>query len=367
MKILWMTWKDGLHPNAGGAESINEGLATKLVEDGHEVIFLVSGFKNSPETGNKKKFTIYRLGGRISVYWRAYQFYKNNLSHWPDLIIDEMNTIPFLCNIYAKQRTVLLSYQLCREIWFYQMKLPMSIFGYIVEPIYLWFMRNMEVLTESASTARDLIKFGFKEENIKIFPIFISNEAIKEKISDDKYSVPTILSFGEIRPMKKTLEQILAFEIAKKSIHSLKLIIAGNANNAYGRMVLKRILISPFKEDITYLGKVNESAKRDIMRRSHFILVTSLKEGWGLIVTEANSFGTPAIVYDSDGLRDSVQNNLTGFIVDKNDPKNLALKIIEGFSMGDNYEAMQINAKEFSSQFSIDNSYKIFLNALKIE
>jgi glycosyltransferase involved in cell wall biosynthesis len=36
------------------------------------------------------------------------------------------------------------------------------------------------------------------------------------------------------------------------------------------------------------------------------LAVTSVREGWGLVVDEAASVGTPSIGYDVDGLRDSV-------------------------------------------------------------
>jgi len=45
MNLLWLTWKDKKNPLAGGAEAVNEELAKRLVANGHQVIFLVRGFK----------------------------------------------------------------------------------------------------------------------------------------------------------------------------------------------------------------------------------------------------------------------------------------------------------------------------------
>ena len=39
MRILWLTWKDKKNPLAGGAEVVNEELAKRLADDGHEVFF----------------------------------------------------------------------------------------------------------------------------------------------------------------------------------------------------------------------------------------------------------------------------------------------------------------------------------------
>ena len=48
------------------------------------------------------------------------------------------------------------------------------------------------------------------------------------------------------------------------------------------------------------------------MAEAHVLLMTSVREGWGLVVTEANACGTPAVVYNVPGLRDSVRNEETG-------------------------------------------------------
>jgi hypothetical protein len=98
MKIVWMTWKDREHPLAGGAEVINEALAERLVRDGHEVIFLVGGFVGGTGEAMRNGFRIVRLGGRLSVYWHAFCYYRRHLRAWADLVIDEVNTISFFAS-----------------------------------------------------------------------------------------------------------------------------------------------------------------------------------------------------------------------------------------------------------------------------
>src|ERR1035438_3580696 len=38
------------------------------------------------------------------VYLEAFLYYKKNLHSWPDLVIEEINTIPFFTKYYIKQR-----------------------------------------------------------------------------------------------------------------------------------------------------------------------------------------------------------------------------------------------------------------------
>ena len=61
MKILWFTWKDRENPASGGAEVVNEEIAKRLARDGHEVIFLVGGFKGSPIEEQIDGYRVVRL------------------------------------------------------------------------------------------------------------------------------------------------------------------------------------------------------------------------------------------------------------------------------------------------------------------
>lgn len=360
MKILWLTWKDRKNPLAGGAEVVNKELAKKLVADGHEVIFLVGGFTGGVTEEIKDGFKIIRVGGRWSVYIKAYQYYKKNLKDWPDLVIDEVNTIPFFAKFYVKQRNILFIHQLCREIWFYQMFFPLNIVGYLLEPIYLWLLSDRKIITISESTKKDLMRFGFKEENISIISEGIELEPVDNISLIQKFGEPTILSLGAIREMKRTDHIVRAFEIAKKDIKDLELIIAGDSNGSYGKKVLKYISNSEYSNSIHYLGRVDNNKKIELMQKSHLIVVTSVKEGWGLIVTEANSQGTPAVVYSVDGLRDAVKNNETGLVCDKNNPENMAEKITELLNNTEHYKILQENAWEWSKKINFNESYKQF-------
>ena len=366
MKILWMTWKDCENPHAGGAELINEEIAKRLTRDGNEVILITAGFNGAEGEIEKNGYKIIRLGNRYTVYWQAYRYYKKELQGWADLVIDEMNTIPFFCKWYVKEQNIILSYQLCREIWFYQLHFPFSLIGYILEPIYLRMLNDRFVITESLSAKLDMMRYGFKKENIAVIPVGISLAPVNSLAGVIKYPNPTVLSLGSFRAMKRTLDQIRAFEIAKKNIPNLQLKIAGSAIDSYGTKILNYLSNHKYKKDIEYLGRISENEKKELMQKSHIILVTSKKEGWGLIVTEANSQGTPAIVYEADGLRDSVQNKSTGIICEENTPESMASKIQFLFSSPRNYREMQENAWIWSKELTFENCYRNFLEALML-
>jgi glycosyltransferase involved in cell wall biosynthesis len=60
------------------------------------------------------------------------------------------------------------------------------------------------------------------------------------------------------------------------------------------------------------------------MRRAWAVVFPSAKEGWGISNVEAAACGTPALVSDSPGLRESVRDGDTGFLVPHGRPAALA-------------------------------------------
>ena len=100
------------------------------------------------------------------------------------------------------------------------------------------------------------------------------------------------------------------------------------------------------------------------MSKAHALLVASLGEGWGLTVTEANAMGTPAIVYDVKGLRDSVRHSQTGLIAAENTPKGLAEAMHCFLSEPELQNRLTQGAWEWSHEFSWDNAAFIALQQL---
>lgn len=367
MKILWFTWKDRKNPLAGGAELVNEELAKRLVQNGHKVIFLVGGFENGAKQEIINGYKIIRLGNRWTVYWKAYRYYKKYLVGWADLIIDECNTLPFFCKYYVQEKTVFLIQQFAKEIWFYQMFFPLNIIGYALEPLYLRLFKDQDTFTFAKSTKNDLVKYGFNSQKITILKETFTVPIAQDYRQVKKYQEPTILFLSAIREMKRPDHIIKAFEIAKKTVKNLKLNIAGDGEGKYYDKIIKMINESPYKDDIIYFGKVGmtDNRKIELLKKSHYICCASIREGWGIIVSEAGSQGTPAIVYNVNGLKDAVNYGKAGIICEYNNPQSLAYKIIKGFTENVNYDKLRKEAFDFSKKVNIETSYNLFINKIK--
>lgn len=334
----------------------------RLVRDGHQVTVITSRYPGASDKGEINGALVYRVGNRYTVYLRARRLFLNKFKDWADIVIDEMNTIPFCSGYYNNTKNVLLCYQLAREVWFYQMVFPISLIGYLAEPIILRLLSKKYdlILTESDSSKKDIEKYGFK--NVQIFRIGM---ALKPLASlGKKKNDNIILSLGTVRPMKRTLHAVLAFESARDINENLEMIIAGDNSGSYAKKLIKHVQNSRHSKAIHVKGRISKESRLKTMREANLIIVTSIKEGWGLIVTEANSQGTPAIAYDVDGLRDSIKCNTTGNLVPNGNYKKMGRMIADLLSDQSRYESFRQNSWKWSKEFTFENSYQDFIRLL---
>ncbi|HSX29411.1 MAG TPA: glycosyltransferase family 4 protein [Candidatus Saccharimonadales bacterium] len=370
MNILWLAWKDFSHPKRGGAEVVLQELTTRQAAESHTVTLLTAKHPGSQTTETLPNGVhVIRIGGnRYTHPLLALLYYLRHLRGTFDVVIETVNTAPYFSLLFlGKAKGIALYHQLAREIWHYETKPPVSFLGYyIMEPLATWLLgrSKAQLVTVSESTKRDLAKFGWDTTKAYIISEGICVTPLTDLKNAAKWSRPTMLSFGAVRAMKRTLDQVKAFEVAKQQVPDLQLKIAGDVSGDYGRTVLDYIAKSPYHADITCLGRVTEQQKIDLMRRSHIITVTSVKEGWGLIVTEAASQGTPAVVYDVDGLRDSVIDSQTG-IITRTTPKALAAGIVTLLGNPNAYRTLQYDGWEWSKRITFDQSYKDLKRVLK--
>lgn len=369
MKILWLNWKDAGHPGAGGAEVVLHELCARLIADGHEVTLLTAAYSGAPRHEQIDGVQIIRVGANRYLHpFVALGYYLRRMRGQFDIVIEVVNTAPYFVTLFKDRSKRLLFYhQLAREIWFHEAPFPINRLGYhVIEPAanFLLGRTRTPTLTVSDSTKRDLQRFGFDDNSISVVTQGSQLKPVANLAAFEKYARPTMLSLGAMRAMKCTLDQIKAFELAKQAIPDLQLKVAGDTGGAYGDKVLDAIAASPYKDDIECLGRVSTEKKLELMQKSHVIAVTSLKEGWGLIVTEASSQGTPAVVYDTDGLRDSVIDGQTGVITART-PAALAGGITKLLKNPTLYNTIRQQAWQKSKRHNFDQTYKDFSKHLE--
>ena len=82
------------------------------------------------------------------------------------------------------------------------------------------------------------------------------------------------------------------------------------------------------------------------------MLNPSVREGWGLVNIEAAWCGTPVVGYRVPGVKDSVVQDKTGILVDKNDTKVAAQAIIDLAADEKRYMSLSENSRKWAKKFS---------------
>lgn len=299
MRILVFNWKDAAHPDAGGAEVFTHGMARAWIEAGHEVTLVCSGAPGlaGDEVG-EDGLRVKRRGSRLSVYAEARRWYRQEGAGRFDLVVDEVNTRPFLCPTFVRDVPVVgLIYQVAREIWFHEMPLPAAVVGrFWLEPRWLRHYRHVPVVTISESSRASLARYGLRD--VEVVPVGLTEPPDVGAPARERR--PTAVFVGRLAANKRPHQALAAFRQVKARLPDAQLWVVGTGP-------LEAALRRDAPPGVRFFGRVGERAKFELLSRAHALVATSVREGWGINVSEAAAVGTRTIGYDVPGLRDSIR------------------------------------------------------------
>jgi glycosyltransferase involved in cell wall biosynthesis len=298
LRILILNWRDITHPQAGGAEVYTHNVANEWVKEGHSVTLFCAAIDGRPAVEDFDGIHIIRRGTRYGVYREAKRFYRLEGKGNFDLVVDEVNTRPFGAPKWVDDVPVIaLIHQVCREIWYCQTPLPVAFVGrYFLEPLWLRGYRNVLTVTLSESSKDSLEGYGLT----RVVVVPVGFRSTRERPDVSREPRPTVVFVGRLSANKRPDEAIRAFGLLREAMPTAVLWVIGT-----GPMEDELRMSAP--EGVQFLGKISENEKIERIARAHVLIITSVREGWGLVVTEAAAVGTPTIAYNVAGLSDSVR------------------------------------------------------------
>jgi glycosyltransferase involved in cell wall biosynthesis len=356
MRAIFLNWRDLSHPRAGGAEVLAQGLATRLASAGHDVVFYSARVAGRPDEETVDGLRHVRRGSRLGVYGEAYRWLRGTKQQY-DLLIDHINTVPFFTPLYERERNVALVPQLARDIWWYEAPAIVAAVGIPAERLYNRLYRTTPAITISESTASDLRTFGWRGPVRTIaMPIPAAGQEA------EKARRPTVAFVGRLTPSKRVEHALDAFALVRTQMPDATLWIAGSADDPRYERRLRDIATQI--GGVEFLGYVSQEERRRRMAAANVIVVPSVREGWGLVVTEANALGTPAVGYDVAGLRDSIKPG-QGILVPAGDARMLGTEIARLLADPVRLADMSSRARLDAEQYSWERTYHEFVQALR--
>lgn len=187
------------------------------------------------------------------------------------------------------------------------------------------------------------------------------------KIPLDK---PIITQVSRFDKWKDPLGVVKIYEKVRKKV-DCRLILCGSmaADDPEGFKVYDRVNQEAKKYirngDIILLTSDSSFLVNVLQRVSSVVMQKSLREGFGLTVTEALWKGTPVVASNVGGIPLQIEDNVTGCLVEPDDHEHCADRLIDIIKYPDNYKEMRHNAKEFvRNNFLITRLIEDYLDLL---
>ncbi|HEY51364.1 MAG TPA: glycosyltransferase [Dehalococcoidia bacterium] len=156
-----------------------------------------------------------------------------------------------------------------------------------------------------------------------IDPFSIVNRELSQEVCDERlhhYGIPTdlplIVQISRFDRWKDPEGVIKAFQLARKEVPAT-LVLLGNVatDDPEGENVYESLL-DQREERIIILSRQDGSLVNALQRRAAVVLQKSIREGFGLTVSEAMWKGKPVIGGNTGGIRYQIKDGVNGYLVD---------------------------------------------------
>jgi glycosyltransferase involved in cell wall biosynthesis len=314
VRILLVNWQDNENPQAGGAEIHMHEIFGRLARNGHDVRLLCGGWSGCPPRARVDDVEVFRVGTRHSFPFFAHGYYKRNLNKWADVLVEDINKVPLYTPRWGARSTVALVPHLFGGTAFQEFAAPLAAAVWAAERPLGRVYRNVPFEAISESTADDLAERGIPRGTVQVIYPGIDSVAYTPNAAK-RSPTPVFAYLGRLKKYKGVHLAIRAF--AAMDSPSAVLEIAGAGDYRGELESLARSL--DLGGRVRFLGRISEAEKLALLRRAWALVFASPKEGWGITNLEAAACATPVVASNSPGIRESVRDGHTGFLVPHGD------------------------------------------------
>jgi glycosyltransferase involved in cell wall biosynthesis len=315
-RVHVLAWRDLDDPEAGGSELHAHEIARRWARAGIEVGFRTSYAPGLSQVAWRDGYRVIRKAGRYLVFPRSAISEVMGWHGERDALIEIWNGMPFFSPLWASGLRVVFLHHVHAEMW--DMTLPpnlarlgRTIESRIAPPIY----RRTRIVTLSESSKQELVdELGFRSKRVSVV-----EPGVDPRFSPrgERDADPLVVAVGRLVPVKRFHLLIEALTRLKLRHPRLRAVIVGEG---YERPDLELQIANHGAETwLELAGRVDDTTLLDLYRRAWVLASTSVREGWGMSITEAGACGTPAVVTDIAGHRDAVEHGVTGFLATTSD------------------------------------------------
>ena len=324
-RIDVLAWRDFDDPEAGGSELHAHRVMVAWSEAGLDVSLTTSSVPGGRRVVRRDGYRVIRRAGRYSVFPRSILSGAVGRIGAGDGVVEIWNGMPFFSPVWARSPQITFLHHVHAEMW--RMVLPrgMAEFGHLLEHrIAPPFYRGSRIVTLSHSSKAEIVeRLHLPADRITVTPPGVEPRFTP---GGERSPVPLVVAVGRLVPVKRFHLLIEALVRIKADMPGLRAVIAGEG---YERPALEALVRGHGAESwIELPGFVDADELVDLYRSAWVVASSSLREGWGMTVTEAGACGTPAVATRIGGHEDAVVDGKSGLLVDGNDDMVRALAAV---------------------------------------
>ncbi len=347
-RILILNERDPKHPKMGGAEIHVTEIFGRLARRGHTVIHLAASFTGGAETEIVDDVEVRRLGG-LARYYPASVIEARRLTKRGevDVVVECLNKVPWFSPAWSAKPVLALCHHLFGEVAFQQVPWPIAAGVWTLErgipPVY----RSRPFVAISESSRDDLVRRGIAGDLVRVSHPGIDRPSIS--VDPNRPRARRVIFVGRLEVYKKVDVMLRAMQQLEGRFPDAEIVVIGRgpAKDELERLA-DELGLGPRTH---FTGFVSTEERDRLLSEARVCVFPSEKEGWGLTVIEANATGTPVVATDADGLRDSVRDGETGFLVPDEDVDAFADRIARLLDDDALATRMSAEALEWSKRF----------------
>jgi len=348
-KILLINWRDIHNPEAGGAEIYYHEIFKRFSSEKWEVTVLAHAYTGASSKERIDGIKVIRIGTKFLFNYAVIPFILKYHRRY-DVIIEDLNKIPFFTPLYCKSPRIQLVMHLFGKTIYQEAPWPFAAYVHFMEKQIKRFYRNEHFISISQSTADEMRSFGHQDY---IYPIVEPGIDCKYFYpSKPKASFPKLVYISRLKKYKNAQFLIRALPKLQQRVPTARLFIAGSGD--YLPQLKKLTKQMAIEHSVVFLGRISEEEKRDLLSEATLFVNPSIKEGWGINNIEANLCGTVSLSSNVAGLRDSVKNNETGMLFEYNNVHDFIDKATQLLTDPVLLKRLEQGAKAYGKTFTWD-------------
>jgi glycosyltransferase involved in cell wall biosynthesis len=345
MRFLMLNWRDPRSPKAGGAERVSLAFMAELARRGHQVFWFSHAFPGGVREEVVDGVTVVREGSTVSSILAARRWCRQQPKF--DLVIDQHHGIPWYAPWWCGTRSIAYIHEVLGPIWQSFYSWPLSSIGQSQERWTHWLYRKVPFWTVCHATKEQLHRNGVKE--VLVFPNGVNTQAITPLEPKPMGTPLQLIVVSRLAPNKRIAHAIQVLpHLLQEGVPVHLTVVGGGEDEHKLRQLVCDLKLSAH---VSFTGPLPEAEKDARLRQAHLLVHTSVREGWGLNVIEANAMGTPAVVYPVPGLAESTVHQQTGLVSAAETPESIAHNILQLCRQPDVYDRYRVQAWERAKTF----------------